>query len=421
MKSIVVTAYTVDPFEGSEAGMGWNFANCISQYQDSKITLITRKNNRPSIDKFLKNNPESISNKINFQYYDLHPFVLYLKKKLGVVGSEFYYFLWNLFVAYNLRIAKVKYDLYHCLNFHTDWIPHFLYIAARKKPVVWGPIGHHEPVPSWYLDKYKYPLKEKVGEFLKLLIKKCSWDFFPLVKIAISRSYALPMNIDTINRINMTSLEGRNWSQIKSVASDPPSLDSINLKSKTNSNFKILSVGRLVPLKGFCLTIHSFSCFYHSLSSEERKNVSLTIIGRGSYLHKYKALAKQLRVDASIDFIDWMPYDEVLKKMIEFDIFLFPSFEAGGMVVVEAMQRGAIPITLRNGGPGETVSFKQLCVEVTNSEKIIQDLAATLSHLFHSHSEASLIRNQVISHSHKFYSWQYRSKQLHNVYNDLLA
>ena len=35
------------------------------------------------------------------------------------------------------------------LNFHNDWTPTFLWVF--KKPLVWGPVGHHPKVPKEYI------------------------------------------------------------------------------------------------------------------------------------------------------------------------------------------------------------------------------------------------------------------------------
>lgn len=42
------------------------------------------------------------------------------------------------------------------------------------------------------------------------------------------------------------------------------------------------------------------------------------------------------------------------------DIFLFPSFEGGGMVVLEAMAAGLPVVCLDYGGPGEMVTDDEI-------------------------------------------------------------
>ena len=47
-----------------------------------------------------------------------------------------------------------------------------------------------------------------------------------------------------------------------------------------------------------------------------------------------------------------MAFEEMRKA----DLFLFPSFEGGGMVVLEALAHGLPVVCLQYGGPGEMVS-----------------------------------------------------------------
>jgi hypothetical protein len=47
MKTVLITAYAVNPYKGSEDGVGWNISNEISKKY--KVILITRKNNIPHI------------------------------------------------------------------------------------------------------------------------------------------------------------------------------------------------------------------------------------------------------------------------------------------------------------------------------------------------------------------------------------
>ena len=60
-------------------------------------------------------------------------------------------------------------------------------------------------------------------------------------------------------------------------------------------------------------------------------------------------------------------------------VFLFPSFEAAGMVVLEALARGLPVVCMNYGGPGEMVTPAcGFAVEVGPSEQTIAGLADAL-------------------------------------------
>ena len=68
MIKILITAYDINPYKGSEASTGWNFT--IQVTRENKVVAITRKNNKQNIEKYIKENNISTEN-LEFKYYDL--------------------------------------------------------------------------------------------------------------------------------------------------------------------------------------------------------------------------------------------------------------------------------------------------------------------------------------------------------------
>ena len=93
---VLVSAYACEPDKGSEPGVGWNWAKQIAKFAETWV--ITRTNNRETIEKELHKNP--ISN-LHFVYVDLPKSMRFWKK--GQRGVHLYYYFWQ-FAAY----IKVK-------------------------------------------------------------------------------------------------------------------------------------------------------------------------------------------------------------------------------------------------------------------------------------------------------------------------
>ena len=146
-KHILLTAYAVNPFKGSEDGTGWNISRELAK--NNVVHIITRKNNQKEIDRFLKTHNDPIHNNMNFYYYDLPWLLMFWKKKLGERGYVLYFYLWQLCLPIFVKSKGIKFDIAHAVNFHSDSHPQFLWILG--KPVFWGPIGHHPLVPKNYL------------------------------------------------------------------------------------------------------------------------------------------------------------------------------------------------------------------------------------------------------------------------------
>jgi len=91
---VLISAYACEPDKGSEPGVGWNWGKQIAKF--AEVWVITRSNNRESIERELHKNP--VSN-IHFVYYDVPKLLGFWKKKTR--GLYPYYILWQI-GAYNL-------------------------------------------------------------------------------------------------------------------------------------------------------------------------------------------------------------------------------------------------------------------------------------------------------------------------------
>ena len=106
------------------------------------------------------------------------------------------------------------------------------------------------------------------------------------------------------------------------------------------------------------------------------------LVGRGPEQPRLERLARTLGVLDQVRFIDWLPRSMAFEEMRKADLFLFPSFEGGGMVVLEALAHGLPVVCLQYGGPGEMVSTTcGLAVPVGRREETVQALAMALQEL----------------------------------------
>ena len=127
-KTIVATCYAVNPYKGSEDGMGWNFINQIARF--NKVIAITRENNQPHIEKFMKENPSEVYQNISFLYYDLPYWMRFWKK--GGRGAMLYYYMWQKGIVSFIKKKNINFDIAHNVNFHNDWTPTFLYQLKKN-------------------------------------------------------------------------------------------------------------------------------------------------------------------------------------------------------------------------------------------------------------------------------------------------
>ncbi|TVQ67108.1 MAG: glycosyltransferase [Balneolaceae bacterium] len=406
MKTILATAYAINPLKGSEDGMGWNFVMQISRF--NKVIAVTRENNRPHIETYMQDNPSDHYKNITFLYFDTPYWTRFWKK--GGRGAMLYYLLWQRMVVSFIREKNIDFDIVHNLNFHNDWSPSHLW--KLEKPFVWGPIGHHPLIPSAYLEPYskKYLIKDR----LTWLIKKLFWNFSGALQNTVKRAgYIWAMNPSVKDVIDI----GQNEHIISaSVATQDFGWDE---QAETGS-FSLMSVGRLVPLKGFDLTIRSFALFVKSLPAPERAGVHLKIIGSGPEEAFLKKITEDEGISDCVTFISWIDRSDVMKLFRTASAFLFPSHEGAGMVVPEALSFGVPVITLDNEGPGGFITPEcGIAVKRGSYEDTVQQLAGSIGTLYQNPSLIQKKRKAARKHFMDYFHWDRRGEQLKSIYANL--
>ncbi|MDX2172774.1 MAG: glycosyltransferase family 4 protein [Bacteroidota bacterium] len=403
MKTILASAYAVNPYKGSEDGMGWNFIYQIARY--NKVIAITRKNNKSSIEEYMHENPDFIYENITFYYFDLPKWAMFWKK--GSRGALLYFYLWQWVLPIFVKKQKLIFDITHNVNFHNDWTPSFLW--KLNKPFVWGPVGHHPPIHSQFLKEYKkkYLVKEK----LTLFIKYCFWNMsFSLRKTKSKASHIFCMNRSVPKVLNLSA---EKYSITPSVATQD---FGCNLMDKEDK-FTLISAGRLVPLKGFDLTIKSFAAFLNRQPKQAIANCELIIVGSGPELKNYVQLTEKLNVKNNVKFINWIDRKELLALFKRSSAFIFPSHEGAGMVVAEALSFGLPVLCLDNCGPGEFITPKcGIAVTTKNYSQTINELSTAISRLFNSPYLLREMSKNARTQFEKRFHWDVRGEEFRKVY-----
>jgi glycosyltransferase involved in cell wall biosynthesis len=405
-KTILATAYAINPYKGSEDGMGWNFILQIAKF--NRVIAITRENNQEQIEKYILENPDPSYQNIRFLYYDL-PFWMRFWKK-GNRGAMLYYVLWQYGIVNFIRKQKLYFDIAHNLNFHNDWTPSFLW--KLKKPFVWGPIGHHPRIPSQYLRVYS--LSSKISNMLTWVVKKYFWNFsYALYQTKTKADHILCMNASVPSNLSLKS----KFSIAPSVATQDFGWNPQNINDDT---FNVISAGRFVSLKGFDLTVESYATFIHTLSQEDRKKCNLYLVGSGPEEALLRKLIIINNISSYVQIISWTEREELLKKFKASSVFLFPSHEGAGMVVAEALSFGLPVICLDNDGPGKLIDNSSgYAVPQSNYEDTVQNLAQSLIQLFHNKNKRKDMSLAARQRFLDIFHWDRRGEQLKEIYATL--
>lgn len=367
MKALIV-CYKIERGKGSEDASGYHLVSEIAR-SGIQVTLLTRQNN---IDK-LQEDPA-------FSEVELVPVEVpralsfYKRKGRGII---LYYYLWQIFAGLKARTLQQErpFDVLHQLNFHADWAPHFLRKrGSSAQRLVWGPIAHHPRVPAAFLPRQGFA-RYLTGEWIRWLVKQVFWHLDPFLRAAIASTDVVLYASD---QIAPPYLRYPERVRLRPYAASAPSL---HCDPAGKAPFRVLSVGRLVPLKGFLLSVEAFAAFLRTLPGDDPE-IRLTLIGEGPLHGPLLERASKLGVDGRIEVVGPMTQDELAGYYRNASVFLFPSFEGQGLVVAEALSASLPVICLSDTGPAFLAGDAALSASGSRPVEVSAELASRIGELY---------------------------------------
>ena len=178
---------------------------------------------------------------------------------------------------------------------------------------------------------------------------------------------------------------------------------------------RILSIGRLIPRKGFQFLIRALPQVLEKVS----QNFEIEIIGDGPYHGELLKLAEDLGVTPHIRFAGSVPYSELPQRYQQADLFILPSLAEGmPLVVLEAMGTG-LPIVV-----SRVQGIDELVVDGVNGALFdtsdVDGLAHALIKLINA-GEDRIKMGEASVERVKPYNWKHITDAYLALYADILA
>ena len=140
----------------------------------------------------------------------------------------------------------------------------------------------------------------------------------------------------------------REKTRVIHIAVDSEKFFPLGLDKKPNT---VVYIGRIDTRKGIEFLIRSMP-----LVVEEIPEAKLTIGGKGCDLEKMKALVRKLGLERNVDFLGFVPEDQLNRLYNEAQVAAVPSvFEGFGITVIEALAAGTRVVGTDTDGVRETV------------------------------------------------------------------
>lgn len=399
-RRILVAAYACEPNQGSEPGVGWHWVQEISR--ENETWVITRSNNRSVIEAV---QDASSNANLRFEYVDLPRWLTFWKLKQR--GVRTYYYLWQfaaLARGYALH-GRMRFHLSHHVTFVNAWMGTFL--GLLPGPFIWGPIGNTPRFPQQLLPDGKVRCKD----FLRITIQMLGRSFEPLYWISLVRASQVVVINHELSRTFPLHWLGKHKLQIQSAIG----VDRVDKWAERLPSLQteILFVGRLVTMKGAHLALEAFG-----LLASKHPDVKLTLLGSGPEELRLRRRMEGCSWQNRVKVVTWQPLEAVSRFMGEADIFLFPSMEGAGMVVLEAMASGLPVVCLDYGGPGTMVADKcGIKIPVQDWAATVAGLCNALSRLI---SDPELRKEMGMcgrTHVEEHYLWSSKASVIGTLYD----
>lgn len=366
---IVVSAYACEPDKGSEPGVGWHWTKEIAR--NHKVMVITRKNNRESIEKELQTNPDS---NIEVLYYDPPKWLTFWKK--GTRGVQLYYYIWQYGayrkVADTVNMAEV--EAVFGVTFGNMWKPTFMY--KLDAPFIWGPVGGGEEVPVQLLKQLS--IKQRIFEFVRRLSKK-----FPITNpwlgtICKNSALIVTRTYDSLNCIPK-KYHGKCKVMIETGVDEKEFLEYEHVGVTPSQSYELTYVGRLLSLKLVDMGIRAFS-----ENLKNMPNLKLNIVGDGEMRKTLEELIRELGIQENVCFYGTKQRKEALEILARSRCLLMTSCKEGGAwVLFEAMMCGRPIICMDTAGMKVVVdSAAGIKVPVSDYDDMVHSFAKAIEFMF---------------------------------------
>lgn len=328
MMNYLISAYSVNPYKGSEDSIGWNW---VLQYEKNykegdRIILLTKKFNEMDTRRGLK--------KFNIQHVELVivdvPDALNWFREKHSVFHHMYYILWQHWAWLWVKHSGIRFDVIHHVTMNDYRIPSEMYKAKGAK-VIWGPMGGAQVTPK---PLKVYEKNKLVASFREIVNKSCSWN--PFYKKAL-RAYYKIYCINNETQKQISHIIGKDVPLMPELALRDE-YKNLPIQKRKNNILKIVFVGRLIGKKGIAFLVDALSLMPADMDWE------LLIFGDGDDRTLIEKQIADSGIAKNVKLMGNRPLNQIAEAYQQADIFVLPSLrETSGNVLLEAMAY-AVPI-----------------------------------------------------------------------------
>jgi glycosyltransferase involved in cell wall biosynthesis len=414
-KKILISAYAVSPYRGSEYAASWNTINQIAKNHDVWVLFGMSDNHMGDTEtlwSYVKNNPNPAITFIEVRGSILANSINLLNK---AGAGWFFYFAYYLWQKQALQAARklletVDIDVVHQLGPIGYREPGFLW--KLDKPLVWGPIGGMMAIDKRLL-KGK-PMLTRLMFMVKNLVNHVQLNYSGRIKAAFEYADVL---------IAATT-DGQ------SVIREKFGKESIHLPETWlvhNARFaeeKFDGISKRVRLvwSGTHNERKNLQLCLHALALVKQNNWVLNVLGSGPLTRRLKRLARKLHIDQNIIWCGQLDRADAIKIMQTSHLHILTSIaEDNPNVLYEALSYGVPTLSIDHFGMADAICPQSgIKILVDENEVIANKMAGIVSHLLDNPQILKDMAQATLLSAGKF-QWDKRLAKLNLLYNQAIA
>jgi glycosyltransferase involved in cell wall biosynthesis len=375
-RKVLVLAAVCHPDDGSEPGLGWNWATSIARYHD--VTVITSDfrggeaaiRSRLSRDAFLADRMRFV-------------FVPWFEAPVSGISA----FLWNyyqplyyrayrrwmkeaLVVARKLLEDEGGFDLCHQLNMIGFREPGYLW--QLEPPFVWGPVGGTQNVPWRMLPSLgiieggRHICRNVINEYQKRFDRR----FLQALRKA---SAVISVASDTQNEFRrLHGIDSEVIAAAFCVANHPRAR-----VRRPTGRLRLVYTGLHLSRKGLPFALEALA------GLRRDTDWTLDVLGQGIMTEAWKAKARQLGIADRVTFHGFVSRESLIDILDASDVYVFPSLLEGWPAsIAEALSLGLPVVTTDHHGMHDMVTSDcGILVNPRTPKQLVDGLTAALASL----------------------------------------
>ena len=417
---ILLIAEACNPTWTSVPLVAYSLAKALAARDDIAVTLVTHIRNREALES------DPIARDVDLQFIDnefvARPFFrvgewlrggsqLSWTTSTAIAWPGYIIFEKMIYRKFRRELRAQSFDLIHRISPLTPTMGSPL-ASMCNVPMLIGPLNGGLPWPADYPD-----LRKREREWLVRVRDMYRW--LPYYR----STYKHARGVIAGSRHTATEIPAWFKGRRYYLPENGVDLQRIPLSNgwatpEPGKKFQFVTIGRLVPYKGFDLILQAMA-----QSSDLRRDAELIVIGDGPSRAGLEAQAVELGLSSIVTFTGWVEHAKLQKYLRGAQIFVFPSLrEFGGGVVVEAMACGLPPIVVNYGGPGEIVANDcGICLPMAPRKELVDQLATAMTGLLHNPEQCRSMAVAGLERVQRYFSWPQKAAQIVAIYRDLLG